>query len=47
MREVSRLEEVFLLAIIKLQNNAYGVTIRNMILELIGKKYHTVHCILL
>ncbi len=38
MKELTRLEEMYLLAILKLQENAYGVTIKKMITDQTGKK---------
>jgi PadR family transcriptional regulator, regulatory protein PadR len=38
MRDFSRLEEIFLLTIYRLKENAYGVNIKNEIFEQIGKK---------
>ena len=34
---LSRPEEIILLAVLKLEDNAYGVSIRNMVQELTGK----------
>jgi len=39
MKLLSRPEELILLAIWRLQNNAYGVTIRNQIKEVTGKTW--------
>lgn len=39
MRELSKIEELFLLTIIRLKENAYGVTIRRNILKHTGKEY--------
>ncbi len=39
MNELSKAEELFLLTIWRLENNAYGVSIRRKILELTGKDY--------
>ena len=38
MEYVTRLEEIFLLAIWRLKENAYGVKIRKMVIEMTGKK---------
>ena len=39
MRDLSKAEEIFLLTIWRLKDNAYGVSIRDKIIELTGKKY--------
>lgn len=39
MKLLSRIEEMVLLSILKLEDNAYGVTIRKMISEVTGKKW--------
>lgn len=39
MKELSKAEELFLLTIWRLDENAYGVTIRRKIAELTGKEY--------
>ena len=39
MKELSKAEEMILLAIYRLKNNAYGVTIRQKILETADKDY--------
>ncbi|MFC1555224.1 PadR family transcriptional regulator [candidate division KSB1 bacterium] len=39
MNELSKAEEKFLLSIWRLKDNAYGVAIRDKIVELTGKKY--------
>jgi len=39
MRELSKAEEYFLNAILRLEDNAYGVSIRDKIHELTGKLY--------
>ncbi len=39
MKFLSRSEEIFLLAIWRLQDNAYGVTIRNKLKEVTGKTW--------
>ncbi len=39
MRELSKIEELFLLTILRLRENAYGVTIRRKIVKRTGKEY--------
>ncbi len=39
MKDLSQAEETFLIAIWHLKDDAYGVSIRDRILELTGKKY--------
>ena len=39
MKELSKAEEMILLAIIRLEDNAYGVSIRQMVLQTAGKAY--------
>ena len=39
MKLLSRVEEIMLLSILKLQDNAYGVTIRKLISEITGKRW--------
>jgi PadR family transcriptional regulator PadR len=39
MKLLSRVEEIMLLSILKLQDNAYGVTIRKLIFEVTGKRW--------
>jgi len=39
MKLLSRIEEMVLLSILKLEENAYGVTIRKLISEITGKKW--------
>ena len=39
MKELTKAEEVFLVAIFHLKENAYGVAIRKKICELIGRSY--------
>ena len=39
MKELSKAEEMILLSIFRLKDNAYGVTIRKKILETTGKDY--------
>ncbi|MFC1476858.1 PadR family transcriptional regulator [candidate division KSB1 bacterium] len=39
MKELSKAEEVFLIAIWRLKENAYGVSIRDKIAEMTGKMY--------
>ncbi len=39
MKFLSRIEEIILLAIWKLQDNAYGVTIRSQLQEMTGKTW--------
>jgi len=39
MKLLSRVEEIMLLSILKLQDNAYGVTIRKLISEVTGKRW--------
>jgi len=39
MKELSKIEELFLLTIWRLKENAYGVTIRRNIAERTGKEY--------
>jgi len=39
MKLLSRIEEMVLLSILRLQDNAYGVTIRKLISEVTGKRW--------
>ena len=39
MKELSKAEEMILLAILRLKDNAYGVPIRQVVLETAGKEY--------
>ncbi|MBD3414280.1 MAG: hypothetical protein GF421_07620 [Candidatus Aminicenantes bacterium] len=39
MKLLSRIEEMVLLSILKLEDNAYGVTIRRLISEVTGKRW--------
>jgi PadR family transcriptional regulator PadR len=39
MKLLSRVEEIMLLSILKLQDNAYGVTIRKLIFEVTRKRW--------
>ncbi|MFC2158598.1 PadR family transcriptional regulator [Acidobacteriota bacterium] len=39
MKEISKAEEVVLLAILRLEKNAYGVSIRRQIIQTAGKDY--------
>ncbi len=39
MREISKIEELFLLTILRLKNDAYGVTVRKDIVRRTGKEY--------